>query len=48
MTPTEVALIRMIMALCKLLDIDPLDLAVIYNDVEGCQGLYDKFLMIAE
>jgi hypothetical protein len=48
MTPTELALIKMIMALCKLLDVDPLDLAVIYNDVDECQELYNKFLLVAK
>jgi hypothetical protein len=48
MTPTEIALIKMIMALCKLLDIDPLDLAVAYSDAESCQELYERFLVIAD
>lgn len=40
----ELALIRMVMALCLLLNIDPLDLAMAYSDAEACQKLYDKFL----
>ena len=48
MTPTERGLIKMVMALCNLLNIDPLDLAMAYNDTELCQGLYDKFLLTIE
>lgn len=47
MTPTEKGLIKMIAALCLLLDVDPYDLARIYLDVDECQKFYESFLLIA-
>lgn len=47
MTATEKGLIKMMMALCILLDVSPYDLARIYLDTDECQKVYAEFLRIA-
>lgn len=43
MTATELALMRMIAALCALVDVDPYDLAMRYLNADERQAFFDKF-----